>query len=573
VTTVLRASPRQFVSTPAIERVAMRALRYLQSGFSVHLRGPAGTGKTTLALHLADLLTRPMMLIFGDDEFKTSDLIGNQSGYTRKKVVDNYIHTVMKVEDEVRQNWVDSRLTLACREGFTLVYDEFNRSRPEVNNVLLSALEEKLLVLPPSSNQMEYIRVNPNFRAIFTSNPEEYCGVHATQDALLDRLITINIPEPDELTQQEILVHKTAIDRPSAVFIVRLVQAFRHQCSQEKTSGLRACLTLAKVAQEHALAVSAENAEFRDMCADILLSRSNLPTAAATQILWQLLNDLIVSQPHPTFVNAPEAITNFSLASLTVSTAASTTDHQALDTVIPGVEEPITELPLNSFSTHVEASGADRWHDPVTAKVAADPARTPLMAADPARATLTATITAPLTDRFDAALTEADRPMAPLAIDRATPITDLASETLPESVAAARTLGTFTTEVDETITNLSLDTFTTNFAETGASDCTVSATWPETTETEELVELCKDLPESSSAAEEAAHADRRAPYTEEVLAYLLTANGMSLTTIETALGLTRLQVVDAVRTLIKQDLVIQRDRRFFAQEPEGVGQL
>ena len=121
MTTILQARSRNFVSTPAVERVTRRALRYLQSGFSVHLRGAAGTGKTTLAMHLADLLTRPIMLVFGDDEFKTSDLIGNQLGYTRKKVVDNFIHSVVKVEDELRQNWVDSRLTMACREGFTLV--------------------------------------------------------------------------------------------------------------------------------------------------------------------------------------------------------------------------------------------------------------------------------------------------------------------------------------------------------------------------------------------------------------------------------------------------------------------
>ena len=143
--TILRTSPRRFVSTPAIERLTARALRYLQSGFPVHLRGPAGTGKTTLSLHLADLLQRPMMLMFGDDEAKSSDMIGKQSGYTHKKLVDNYIHTVLKVEDSVRHNWVDSRLTLACREGYTLIYDEFNRSRPEVNNILLSVLEEKIL--------------------------------------------------------------------------------------------------------------------------------------------------------------------------------------------------------------------------------------------------------------------------------------------------------------------------------------------------------------------------------------------------------------------------------------------
>lgn len=295
MTTVLRASPRRFVSTPSIERVVMRAYRYLQSGFSVHLRGPAGTGKTTLALHLADLLARPMMLLYGDDDFKTSDLIGNQTGYTRKKVVDNYIHSVVKVEDELRHNWVDSRLTLACREGFTLIYDEFNRSRPEVNNVLLSALEEKLLVLPPNSSRNEYIRVNPQFRAILTSNPEEYCGVHATQDALLDRLVTINIPEPDELTQQEIVIQKTGIDRESAVIIVQVVRSFRKRIEAEKSSGLRACLILAKVCHEHEILAMPENPDFRDICQDILLSRSNLSFETSTQLLWEVFNEMIAA--------------------------------------------------------------------------------------------------------------------------------------------------------------------------------------------------------------------------------------------------------------------------------------
>jgi len=296
VTTVLQARPRNFVSTPAIERVATRALRYLQSGYSVHLRGPAGTGKTTLGLHLADLLGRPIMLLFGDDEFKTSDLIGNQTGYTRKKVVDNFIHSVVKVEDELRHNWVDSRLTLACREGFTLVYDEFNRSRPEVNNVLLAALEEKLLVLPPSNNRPEYIRVSPHFRAIFTSNPEEYCGVHGTQDALLDRLITINMPEPDELTQQEIAVQKTGLDRQSASIIVQLVKAFRDRVGAEKSSGLRACLMVSKVCNEHDVVVTPENPEFRDICQDVLLSRSDLSPQESTRLLWEVFNELICAE-------------------------------------------------------------------------------------------------------------------------------------------------------------------------------------------------------------------------------------------------------------------------------------
>lgn len=293
-----------FVHTPSLDRIVARALRYLHSGYSVHLQGPAGTGKTTLALHLADAIARPTTILFGDDEFTSASLLGNYSGYTRKKVVDSYIHNVVKLEDEVKQNWVDARLTLACRDGYTLVYDEFNRSRPEVNNVLLSALEEKLLVLPTTTNQTDPIRVHPDFRAIFTSNPEEYCGVHSTQDALLDRLVTIYIPEPDELTQQEILVQKTGIERQEATTIVQLVKGYRKQTGSEKTSGLRACLMLATFAQEHGIAVTVEDAEFRDMCADVLLSRSGLSFESATKHLWFLFD--LLSQPKLTTSESAE---------------------------------------------------------------------------------------------------------------------------------------------------------------------------------------------------------------------------------------------------------------------------
>lgn len=293
--TVLKARSRGFVNTPAVEKLTERALRYIKSGFPVHLRGPAGTGKTTLALHLADLRGRPMMLIFGDDELNTSDLIGNKTGYSRKKVVDNFIHTVVKMEDEMRQNWVDSRLTLAAKEGFTLVYDEFNRSRPEVNNVLLSVIEEKLLVLPPSNESAEYIRVHPEFRAIFTSNPAEYHGVHATQDALMDRLVTMDVPEPDSLTQTEILVQKIGIDREDALKLIELVQDFRAKTGTEKSSGLRSILMIAKICKDHEIPILLGNDEFRDVCADVLVSRLSKRPDEAKVKLSEVLNKKFVS--------------------------------------------------------------------------------------------------------------------------------------------------------------------------------------------------------------------------------------------------------------------------------------
>ncbi len=130
---------------------------------------------------------------------------------------------------------------MAAKECFTLIYDELNRSRPEVNNVLLSALEEKLIVLPPDSSQTEYVRVHPLFRAIFTSNPDEYAGVHATQDALLDRMITINIGEADVETEKQILVNRVGLERTEALKLINLIRGFRRQIQCSKASSLRAC--------------------------------------------------------------------------------------------------------------------------------------------------------------------------------------------------------------------------------------------------------------------------------------------------------------------------------------------
>src|SRR5215469_6068278 len=79
--TVLRLEAREdFVQTPAIEQVCLRAMSYLGAGYACHFRGSAGTGKTTLALHLARLRGRPVILMFGDEEFATSDLVGTEKG-------------------------------------------------------------------------------------------------------------------------------------------------------------------------------------------------------------------------------------------------------------------------------------------------------------------------------------------------------------------------------------------------------------------------------------------------------------------------------------------------------------
>ncbi len=268
-----------FVLTPYIESLTARALTYLDVGYALHFAGPAGTGKTTLALHVATKRGRPVVLIHGDDEYASSDLVGKDSGYRKYKLVDNYIHSVVKTEESLNKVWEDQRLTTACINGFTLIYDEFNRSRPEANNVLLSVLEGKILNLPNLRRSGEgNLHVHEEFRAILTSNPEEYAGVHKTQDALLDRLITMNLGHLDRETEIAIAMAKSGLPLPDAESIVDIIRELRGVGVNNHRPTIRAAIAIARILAHNNGSAEAGDPTFETICHDVL----NTDTAKIT---------------------------------------------------------------------------------------------------------------------------------------------------------------------------------------------------------------------------------------------------------------------------------------------------
>ena len=272
---VLSPKPtKHFIETSFISSVTERALRYVGAGYPIHLCGPTGCGKTTLALHISSKVGRPVVLINGDEEFRSSSLVGGSMGYRWHKTVDNYVSRVYKSEESMSKQWVDERLTLAVKHGLTLVYNEFTRSRPEANNVLLSVFEEGILDMPSgssSTNGHNYIRVHPDFVAILTSNPEEYAGVFRSQDALTDRMVTINMGYYDEETEVEITHAKSGAAYEYARRIVHLVRKLRESGVCEAAPTLRSSITIAKIVavQERQLN-TVESEFFRQVCIDVL---------------------------------------------------------------------------------------------------------------------------------------------------------------------------------------------------------------------------------------------------------------------------------------------------------------
>lgn len=283
-----------FVITPCVNEIVESSLAYLQAGYPVHFSGPAGTGKTTLAFHVASRLGRSVTLIYGDDEFRTSDLVGKDNGFRRKKIYDNFIHSVVRSEEEMQTLWTDNRLTNACRNGDVLIYDEFNRSKPEANNVLLSVLQERILsVSRHNCYDSGHIEVHQDFCAIFTSNPEEYAGTHKTQDALMDRLVTIQIHHFDRETEIEILVAKSGIQREDAEIIIDIIMKLRNMGVNNHRPSIRTGIMLACILAHRGGHAAWDDPIFRRICQDVLNTNTIKVTRDGRLVMQEKIAEVV----------------------------------------------------------------------------------------------------------------------------------------------------------------------------------------------------------------------------------------------------------------------------------------
>lgn len=268
---VLDLETEEYVITNYIKNLIDRATLYLNNGYPVHLRGLAGVGKTSLAYHIAKKTNRPILLICGNEDINNENLIGGYSGVKKYFVEDNFITTVYKKEELIRKTWNDGRLLTACKEGYTVIYDEFTRTPPEINNVFLSILEEKIVDIP-YGNDNTFVKIHPEFKIIFTSNPEEYIGVYRSPNALTDRMITVDMINLDEDTEKHIIMSRSGMSAEDSQKIVSLSRYIKDKFNEADYVSIRGGIMLAKIVKSARIKMVSNNAIFRQICKDIFNS-------------------------------------------------------------------------------------------------------------------------------------------------------------------------------------------------------------------------------------------------------------------------------------------------------------
>ncbi len=255
--------------TPALENICSRALYYLDAGHALHLYGPPGSGKTTMSAYIAALRGNPVTLIYGSERLATAELACDSKEALLQKVMDNFVRPFHCPWERVRTQRADKRIKTACKNGYTLVYDDFSRSSTEDNELLFSILEERMQAPFSDNGCSSSIQIHPDFRVIFTSSSREETEAHRPPDSLMARMVSIRLDGYDRETAIAITAFRSGVTLGDAAKIVDIIGEYSI-IKNNYLSSLKASIIIASIAASHAAKVSKDDLVFFETCADVL---------------------------------------------------------------------------------------------------------------------------------------------------------------------------------------------------------------------------------------------------------------------------------------------------------------
>jgi len=161
----------------------------------VLLEGPVGVGKTVLAKAVAASLGKTIVRVDGDGR------------YTEQKLTGWFDPPVVMKAGYTPDSFLPGPLVEAMKAGGVLFINELNRMPEGVQNVLLPALDEGLIVVP----KLGVVKAAPGFWVIATQNPREFVATSHLSEALLDRFELVRLDHPPEESELEITKREVAM--------------------------------------------------------------------------------------------------------------------------------------------------------------------------------------------------------------------------------------------------------------------------------------------------------------------------------------------------------------------------
>ena len=207
-------------------------------GKNILIEGEVGVGKTTLAQAVSLDHGSQFFRIDCSEETLTHNLIGY------------FDPPLVIAQGYCEDSYVYGPLATAMMNGGCLFINEINRMPEGTQNILLTALDEKLLEIP----KLKTIHANENFFVIATLNPSAHVGVTVLGEALKDRFIWIklNYQKPEE----EIEIIKKEVNfngeiQELATISQEIIQITRGITSIQRGSSVRGAIDLAALMSQY----------------------------------------------------------------------------------------------------------------------------------------------------------------------------------------------------------------------------------------------------------------------------------------------------------------------------------
>lgn len=161
----------------------------LQAKRNVLIEGPVGVGKTSLALTVVQALDLPVFRVDGDQRYSEQKLTGWFDPPEVLKKGYNW------------RSFTGGPLVDAMQQGGVLFINELNRLPEGVQNVLLPAIDERVIFIP----RLGEVKAHENFRVIATQNPKEFVATSHLSEAILDRFELVVLEYQTEAEETEIV--------------------------------------------------------------------------------------------------------------------------------------------------------------------------------------------------------------------------------------------------------------------------------------------------------------------------------------------------------------------------------